>query len=461
MNNVVFKILVSFFIGLCFWGCDKKIKSSNSLPKEQPNILLVIADDAGWNDVGYHGSKIKTPVLDSLANNGAKLERFYVAPTCSPSRAALLTGIPASRLGIVAPIAGKSKIALPDSLVTLPKAMKKLGYRTALFGKWHLGLTPENGPQAYGFDTSYGFLHGQIDQYTHEYKNGDPSWHKNGKFLKEDGHVTDLLTDAAIAYFNQETKTETPSFVTLAYSAPHFPLQEEERYKRPYRTIFTDSSRVDYAAAMTHLDIAFGRLLNSLKRSGKLDNTLILFMSDNGAMKNWYPKDQYQGKHGPNTTLGDNTPLKDYKTTNYEGAIRVPAFVYWKNHFNGKTLDDFIGVIDVLPTLVELTGASVKPNTIEGSSFLNLLNGASQTKIPQLYIRGHLQESIIIPPYKLIRTRSKKDTLLELYNVVVDPEEAFNLAASKPIVTNQLHKQLISEFAKDAATVNGPEIFDK
>ncbi|PCJ82749.1 MAG: hypothetical protein COA49_00095 [Bacteroidetes bacterium] len=152
-------------------GVVKHLSSAERMPKKlpsqvPPNILVIIADDAGWNDVGYNGSEIHTPNIDFLAKNGVQLNRFYAYPTCSPSRAAFLTGRPASRMGILAPISGKSEKSLPDSLATLPQQLKQLNYETAIFGKWHLGLKPSSGPKAYGFDYSYGFLHGQLDTRT-------------------------------------------------------------------------------------------------------------------------------------------------------------------------------------------------------------------------------------------------------------------------------------------------------
>lgn len=162
MHKFNLELLFSLLL-LLLVGCKeaKKDQVGKETDKgEVPNFLVIIADDAGWNDFSYHGSKILTPIIDSLAGTGVELDRFYVAPTCSPSRASLLTGKPASRMGIVAPISGRSDLTLPDSVTTLPQALKQQGYNTALFGKWHLGLKPETGPQAYGFDYSYGFLHG-------------------------------------------------------------------------------------------------------------------------------------------------------------------------------------------------------------------------------------------------------------------------------------------------------------
>ena len=163
-----------------------------------PNILILIADDMGWHDIGYHDSDIKTPTLDKLAAAGVRLERHYVCPTCSPTRAGLLTGRNPSRFGISGPIDGRSTLSLPLKTPTLARTLKDRGYVTGLFGKWHLGLRPEVGPRQYGFDRTYGYFHGQIDQYTHRYKNGDRSWHRNDEFVDEKGHATDLIADETV-----------------------------------------------------------------------------------------------------------------------------------------------------------------------------------------------------------------------------------------------------------------------
>src|SRR5262249_50040567 len=161
-------------------------------PASQPNILVIVADALGWRDIGYHDSDIRTPNLDRLAKAGVRLERNYVYPTCSPTRAGILTGRNPSRFGIHGPIDGRSELALPKETMTLSRVLHDRGYETALCGKWHLGLRPEVGPRKYGFDHSYGYLHGQIDQLTHRYKNGDRTWHRDDVFIDEQGHATDL-----------------------------------------------------------------------------------------------------------------------------------------------------------------------------------------------------------------------------------------------------------------------------
>lgn len=422
---------------------------------KRPNILVIIADDAGWNDFSFNGSKIKTPNLDLMAAGGVKLDRFYVNPTCSPSRVSLLTGMPSSRIGVVAPISGKSKKTLPDSVTTLPQVLKKNNYENALFGKWHLGLDIANGPNTFGFDYSYGFLHGQIDQYTHKYKNGDDSWYRNDKMVEEEGHVTDLITKEAIDWISNKRDKDKPFYVQLAYSAPHFPLQEEQKWKDPYLKTISNNSRRDFAAAMTHMDDAIGKVLESLKAQKLEDNTLIIFLSDNGAMENWYPLTQYNGDHGPNDVLGSNSPLKDWKTTNYEGAIRVPAIVYWKNNLKPLKNLNYVSIIDLMPTLLTLIASEV-PESVEGVDIWpNLLNKDAEV-LHNIYVRGHKQESLIQKPWKIIRQRNRDSSpaKYELYNIEKDPEEQFNLIDQDSTITNNLKDLLEAEFLKDDISVN-------
>ena len=439
-------ILLLIACVLCF-SCTKK--------EQKPNILVIIADDAGWNDVGYHGSKIETPNIDFLAQHGVQLNRFYVAPTCSPSRAAFLTGMPASRIGIIAPISGESEKTLPDTVITLPQAMQKAGYETALMGKWHLGLNPESGPGAYGFDYSYGFLHGQIDQYAHTYKNGDRSWHRNGKFIDEQGHATDLITSEAISWLKEKRDPSQPFFLQVAYSAPHIPLQEPARWKQRYEGIISDSSRRAYAAAMTHMDFTIGQILETLKEQKLEESTLVLFMSDNGAQNGWFPEWQYEGKYGPNPTLGSNYPLKGWKTSNYEGGIRVPAVVYWKNHLDSDTLKTPISITDWMPTFLAMAGVRQKPEDVEGKDIRELLYRKGKVHNRVIYVRGHLQESVVTKKWKLIRTRHpEKETEYELYHIAKDPEEEQNVIADYPQVASKLKQKLKQEFQKDAEQVN-------
>ena len=448
----IISYLLPIFLVLFF---ENPIVAQNSIEIVKPNFLVIIADDAGWNDVGYNGSEIHTPNIDFLAKNGVRLDRFYVNPTCSPTRASFLTGMPASRMGIVAPIAGRSEKKLPDSVITLPQLLQKQNYQTALFGKWHLGLKPSSGPKAYGFEYAYGFLHGQIDQYSHEYKNGDPSWYRNGEFITENGHATDLIGNETITWLRSKRDTTKSFYVQLAYSAPHFPLQEEDKWKKPYLKSIANESRRDFAAAMSHMDDNIGQVLEVLKELGLEKNTIVIFMSDNGGMDSWYPESQYNGKHGPNPVLGNNLPLRDWKKSNYEGGIRVPAVISWKGKLAPSVNADYISVIDVMPTLLKLSGSTSIPETVEGKNIWNAIVDG-ETMNNEIYVRGHVQESLIKKPWKLIRTRHRGavPTDYELYNLEKDPEEKHNRYIDEVDVAKELNDRLQKQFAKDAPTVN-------
>lgn len=413
-------------------------------PKRPPNVLVVIADDLGWRDVGYHDSEIKTPHLDKLAKDGVRLERHYVYPTCSPTRAGILTGRNPSRFGVHAPIAGRSDAALPKETVTLARALKTRGYATALFGKWHLGLTPEVGPRQYGFDRTYGYLHGQIDQYTHLYKNGDRSWHRNDAFVDEKGHATDLITDESVKFIGADRKE--PFFLWVAFSVPHYPIQEEDKWLDPYKETIKDPSRRLYAASVTHMDAAIGRLVEALEKSGKLKDTLIVFTSDNGGQKDWASKADYQGKHGPYPTLGENRPLRGWKTELYEGGIRVPALVSWSGRLQSGTVNQTISYLDWFPTIGHLAGLELRGDwKLEGRNVWPLLSGQGKALVaPPLYWNVGSQTAILDGDWKLI-VSEKKAGAAELYNLADDPAEKKNVAQDNTKKVEELRKALAEQ----------------
>src|SRR6056297_1729321 len=213
-------------------GCQEKSPQKTITP-EKPNILVILPDDMGWSDVGYHGSDIKTPNIDKLARNGVIINHHYVMPTCTPTRVSFLTGLYPSRYGILGPAYGEV-IDLGDP--TLPSLLRGHGYFTAIDGKWHMGSPPYT-PLKYGFQSSYGYFDGQIDPYTHEYKTETNlterrSWHRNDEYFDEEGHVTDLLTKEAIRIIEEDR--EEPFFLYLAHHAPHYPLDEPGEWMSVY-----------------------------------------------------------------------------------------------------------------------------------------------------------------------------------------------------------------------------------
>ena len=238
------KILGLSLVGLTalFTNCDdegrKRAESS-----EKPNIVFILPDDLGWSDVGYQGSEIKTPNIDELAETGLRMDQHYVMPTCTPTRVGLITGKYPSRYGVTGPDYGE---VIDKGDPTLASLLSENGYFTAISGKWHMGSPPYT-PLEYGFESSYGYFDGQIDPYTHNYKTKTnltdrKSWHRNDEYLEEEGHATDLITDEAIRII--EEKRDQPFFLYVAYSVPHFPLDEPEEWTSRYDGIhFTHPSR--------------------------------------------------------------------------------------------------------------------------------------------------------------------------------------------------------------------------
>lgn len=410
--------------------------------KRPPNFVVLIADDLGWRDVGYHKSEIRTPNIDRLARAGVRLERHYVYPTCSPTRAGLLTGRNPSRFGILSPIAGRSTETLPDGTMTLARALKARGYVSSLAGKWHLGLRPEAGPRRFGFDRSYGYLHGQIDPYTHLYKNGDRTWHRDDTFTDEKGHATDLIAAEAVRFL--ETKREEPFLLWVAFSVPHHPLQEDEKWTAPYKDEIADPWRRLFAASVTHMDAAIGRIVEALEKSGKAGETLLLFTSDNGGQQDYNSKTEYGGKFEPHTTLGDNRPLRDWKGSLYEGGVRVPAFVHWKPRLRPATLQAPVSILDWFPTFLRLAGAAAAPEwKIEGKDVWPLLAQEERTPPPRtIHWNVGAASAIVSGDWKLILRRAGG---AELYNLAQDPNETKDLAASKPAKVEELRKLLAEQ----------------
>lgn len=454
----LFRRIHIFIIGISFLflvNCNQAVNDQTKSSK--PNIILFVADDAGWYDVGYHGSEINTPNIDKLAKTGVELNQFYVYPTCSPSRAALLTGKYASRFGIGEPIAMKSKQVLPTNVETLPEALKQEGYQTAITGKWHLGLSLESGPSHYGFDYSYGCLHGQIDQYTHRYKNGDRTWYRNDEFIDEKGHATDLITNEVIKYITKIREKSKPFYIYVPYTVPHYPLQEEEKWIEPYKNLNAANSRKLFAAATAHMDYSIGEIIKTLKDEKLLENTIVIFISDNGGQESWYPEKEtniklYDGKFGPYPKLGDNSPLKGYKAELYEGGIRVPAIIFWKNHLKHNKVEQLIKVTDLFPTLTSVVDSSLTRSlNLDGKNMWNFISNEKNVKEErELYFRTPDQFALRKGDWKLIHFGNTLDEgREELFNLKNDPNETKNVVKDYPKVRNELFKELENQIKFD------------
>lgn len=408
----------------------------------RPNIIVILADDQGWNDIGYHHSKIQTPNLDRLAAEGVRLDQHYVYATCSPTRVALLSGRYPSRYGVLAPLGEKTHMQGQDA--HLPRGLQAVGYRTHLVGKWHIGETPPHRPLGYGFDTTYGYLRGQIDPYTHRYKQGDHvTWHRNDQFIDEQGHVTDLITEEAIRVIEQSGAE--PFFLYVAHHAPHAPLNEPPSWIARYEKTFDDVWRRHFAAAITHLDNGIGRLVEALERSGKRRNTLILYSSDNGGQRDWpAPETEYNGRYAAHQSLGNNEPLRGWKGELYEGGIRVPAFVNWPGGLEGgRIISAPVHITDWAASLLTLAAAPV-PEQLEGVDLWPLLRDSLERSASRtFYWRSPNQFAVRQDDWKLVTDRQRRK--VELFNLAEDPYEQRNLAAEEPQRVERL-SQLLDQY---------------
>lgn len=445
------KLLSLSMVGLMTISTSgNEVESRQNAPSSKPNILIIIPDDLGWSDVGYHGSVIQTPNIDKLAETGIRLEQHYVMPTCTPTRVSLMTGKYPSRYGITGPDYGEV-IDLGDP--TLASVLKENGYFTAIAGKWHLGSPPYT-PLKYGFQSSYGYFDGQIDPYTHEYKTETEltkreSWHRNDEYLVEEGHVTDLLTAEAIRII--EEVREEPFLLYVAHHVPHYPLDEPEEWLSLYDEPGMHPSRKLFAASVSHMDDSIGKIIDALERTGKRENTLILFLSDNGGQHSWHSNTEYRGKYAdkPHSVLGNNYPLHGWKGDLYEGGIRVPAIANWPGKLDPGVVNFPLHMSDWLPTLCNLTGIEMdlKKLKMDGKNVWPLLIGKQNVAEERtLYWKTKQNFAVRKGNWKLLVHRNSGKT--ELFNLENDFRETRDLSEANPEIAEQL-KKLLGEFQKD------------
>ena len=414
----------------------------------RPHIVYIVADDLGWKDVGFHGSDIKTPSIDKLAQEGARLEQFYVQPMCTPTRAALMTGRYPFRYGLqTLAIPTPGKYGLPTDEWLLPQALKEAGYRTVMVGKWHLGHADRKyWPQQRGFDYHYGAVLGEIDYYTHSSLNVR-DWYRNNKPVKEEGYVTQLLGKDAVARI-MEHDLKTPLFLYLAFTAPHAPYQAPKEYLDRYKGI-TDPTRRAYAAMITCMDDEIGKVVAALEKKKMRDNTLIIFMSDNGG--NTLAMFSGDADVSKLKLPADNGPYRGGKGLLYEGGTRVAALANWPGHIKPGDVKEMIHVVDMFPTLATLAGANVnKGKPLDGVDvWASISEGKPSPRQEVVYniepFRGGVREG----DWKLI-WRTPLPSALELYNIPQDPSEKNNLAEKNPQKVAELQKR-IEQLSKESA----------
>lgn len=344
--------------------------ASETTTKAKPNILFILVDDLGLGDLSCQYAKdMSTPNIDRIFETGVRLDNFYAnSSVSSPSRAALLTGrFPAmvGVPGVIRPSVDQNWGYFDPSAITMPQLLKKGGYNTALIGKWHLGWESPNLPNERGFDLFHGFLADMMDDYYTHRREGGNYMYLNKKEIDPKGHATELFTSWSVDYIKQEAKEKNPFFLYLAYNAPHSPLQPPVEWvnKVQERDKSLPVKRSRLIALIEHLDFNIGKVMQALKESGQLDNTLVVFTSDNG---------------GDKGSLANNGPTRGAKGDMFEGGIRVPCALNMPGVFEGgKRNTNFIVMMDFLPTICELVNVPVK-HEIDGISVLDAVKGKPQ-----------------------------------------------------------------------------------
>lgn len=432
-----------------------------SAAHSRPNIVMIIADDLGYGDLGCYGSDIPTPHIDSLAREGARFTDFYVAAsTCTPSRFALLTGRAPirSRDHLLNPLAygdaDDKHRGLHSEETTLATKLVEAGYRTALIGKWHLGHGEAAFlPTRHGFQSFFGFTGGAVDYFTFRY--GDvPDLHRDERVVDEPAFVTARLTEEAVTFLHAQTP-EQPFFLCLAHLAPHFgkawdPGTQTARnvlQPRPEELArvsdIADRDRRDYAATLIALDDGVGVLLDVLKKTGLAVNTLVIFQSDNGGAT----------PHG-----GSNKPLRGMKTQLYEGGIRVPCLVRWPGKIApGRIVREPVSALDWFPTLSKLAVVPIDPKApLDGMDITSLLMESALLPPRTLFWTetaaerdgGKSSSAVRRGPWKLHLT---PDGQTHLYDLLADPGEQHDLASTQTAMKAELQAAL-TEWLKSTSS---------
>lgn len=389
------------------------------------NVVVILADDLGWGDVGYHSTgdpltTIPTPRLDQLVADGVELDQFLSQPVCSPTRAELLTGRSAIRVG-VAPVTINEDAGqfMPLTEVTLAEAFSSSGYATALMGKWHLG-GDAHGPLVQGFDDFHGVLDAATDYFTRE-ADGVSEWQHNGTYVSVPGYTTDIIADDAVSWI--ASHAGAPFFLYVPFTAPHNPQQAKPEDLLRVPAGF-EPTRMTFAAMVISLDDAIGRILDELEAQGVAGDTIVVFASDNGG-----------------GSPGNNLPLRAGKGSAYDGGVRVPAAIRLPGVAGGSVVSSMIAVADLYPTLLSMAGVTPPPGpSLDGTDKTEEILTAATTgaRIENGWVR-HGFDGYRTPEWKLIR---RADGDREVYDLLTDPNETNDLAAALPATADSLELAL-------------------
>src|SRR5690606_780253 len=399
--------------------CSLLVCSVTQAQPARPNIVFIMTDDAGYGDLGIYGAPdVRTPVLDQLARDGVRFTNFYSnGPTCSPTRAGLISGRYQQRYNVEAPLPTAPRAegrGLRAEGHSLPHLLKTAGYDTALVGKWHLGYEPDQSPEAHGFDYFFGFKAGFVDYYQHTNSDGEPDLWENGQLVTEEGYMTDLITERAVRYIRE--RRNGPFFLSVQYNAPHWPYQPPDRpsvaprnaaHLQPWED--NPGTRADYVAMLERVDQGVGQILEALDEAGIADDTLVIYTNDNGG--EW---------------LSRNAPTTNRKFSVWEGGIRVPAIMRWPGVIPAGQVSEQVGItMDFTATMLAVAGATLPEGyTPEGIDLLPIVTGATPSVERTLFWRAGNASAVRSGDLKLIQQGAQ---LFFVFNVREDPAERNDL----------------------------------
>jgi arylsulfatase A-like enzyme len=411
----------------------------------RPNLIMILADDMGWSDVGFNGRKEwATPNLDRLGREGTVFDRWYTAmPLCAPSRACLLTGKYTIHHGV-----RNNSTDIPRSEVTIAEALKPLGYATALFGKWHRGQLPDGSfthPLDQGFDETFGYLDAK-----HAWEHFPTQFWRGRESVPVKGYSADILSDEAVRFIGQHRND--PFFLYLPYIEPHFLIEAPGEDVAKYRGKFKEKdleepNNARYAAMIHRLDAAIGRVMKALDANGLAQNTLIVFSSDNGATFE-------TGNKGTSWYHDSNRPYRGQKRSLEEGGIRVPGIVRWTGKVPaGKRSADPMHMTDVMPSFLAAAGREINSEwKVDGQNMLDVWTGKAKAPDRTLFwewqVEGGNMLAAMRGDFKLLEVGGMRF----LYNVREDPGERRTLAAEYPEMFQQLQGELKAWMATAVTT---------